>query len=74
MSPRHNKRVRDAILRNSRPTKQLRLIDPHKRRMPEKGTKITVHYTEKEKDLLERVKAFTERHGIEVEFKEVVEK
>ena len=71
MSPRHNRRVRDAILRNSRPTKQLRLIDPHKRKMPEKGTGIIIRYTEKEKDLLERVKAFTERHGLDVEFRKV---
>ena len=42
MSPRHNKRVRDAILRNSRPTKQLRLF-PN-----DEETTTTVHYVNKE--------------------------
>jgi len=65
------KRARDAIIRNSRPTKQLRLIDLYKRKMPKKGTTITIHYGEEHKDRIEQVKAFIKRHGLNVEFKKV---
>ena len=71
--PRHNKRIRDAILRNSRPTKQLRLIDAYQRKMPKKGTTITIHYDERHKDRIEQIKAFIKRHGLKVEFR-LVEK
>ena len=71
MSPRHNRRVRDAILRNSRPTKQLRLIDAYRRKMPEKGTTITIHYDDKHKDRLEQIKRNLERWGLKAKFKKV---
>ena len=68
MSPRHNRRARDAIIRNSRPLKQLRLIDAHRRKMPKKGTKITVHHDGTYD--LSQIKAIIERYGLKVTFKE----
>lgn len=62
------RRARDAIIRNSRPTKQLRLIDPHKRKMPKKGSLITVIHDGKYD--LSRIKEIIERYGLNVEFKE----
>jgi len=43
---------------------------PPKRKMPKKGTGITITYTDKEKDLVGRIREFVEKHGLEVEFVE----
>ncbi len=63
------KRANDALLRNRRQTKQLRLDS--KRKMPKKGTKITVHYDDKHKDRLDQIKATMERYGLKVEFRKL---
>ena len=73
--PRHNKRIRDAIIRNSRPLKQLRLIDAYQRKMPKPDEKIIIRYTDKEKERVEQIKAFCKRHNLtNVEYKHEVEK
>jgi hypothetical protein len=66
---RAKKKAIDALLRNSRQTKQLRLNEPYRPKMPEKGTKISVIHDGSYD--LSRIKAIIERYGLEVEFKEV---
>ena len=69
------RRARDALLRNSRPLKQLRLIDAYQRKIPKPDEKIIIRYTDKEKDKVEQIKAFCKRHNLtNVEYKHEVEK
>ena len=64
-----SRRARDAIIRNSRPLKQLRLIDAHRRKMPKKGSLITVIHDGTHD--LTRIKEIIERYGLNAEFKEI---
>ena len=64
-----SRRARDAIIRNSRPLKQLRLIDAYRRKMPKKGSLITVIH-DGTYDLT-RIKEIIERCGLNAEFKEI---